>query len=121
MELLVDQTETVLELLQSLGFTINWEKSSLTPAQEVEFLGVLWDLKRGTLSVPQDKRDLIVARCTGFMTETVATRRQLEGLVGLLNFAAPYIQQGRLRLLPIIAWMNLKTLSERRDTPVRLS
>ena len=120
-ELLRSQTKTVLDLLQSLGFTINWEKSSLTPAQEVEFLGVLWDLKMGTLSVPQDKKVQIAARCTELTSMSVATRRQLEGLVGLLNFAAPYIQQGRMRLLPIIAWMNLKTLSERRDTPVNLS
>ena len=32
--------DTVLFLLQSLGFTINLEKSVLQPTQEVEFLGV---------------------------------------------------------------------------------
>ena len=37
--LLSDSAKTTLELLQCLGFTINWEKSSLIPAQEVGFLG----------------------------------------------------------------------------------
>ena len=119
--LLSDSTKTTLKLLQSLGFAINWEKSSLTPAQEVEFLGVSWDLKNGTLSVPQEKRNVIVARCHAILNETTATRRSLESLAGLLNFAATYIQLGRLHLLPIIAWMNLSTLCSNRDTPVLLT
>ena len=38
--LLLDSAKTMLELLQCLGFTINWEKSSLIPGQEGDFLGV---------------------------------------------------------------------------------
>ena len=119
--LLSDSTKTTLKLLQSLGFTINWEKSSLTPAQEVEFLGVSWDLKNGTLSVPQEKKNQIVARCHAVLSENTTTRRSLESLAGLLNFAASYVQLGRLHLLPIIAWMNLSTLCSNRDTPVPLT
>ncbi|MCP4143312.1 MAG: hypothetical protein GY755_23990, partial [Chloroflexi bacterium] len=119
--LLSDSTKTTLKLLQNLGFAINWEKSSLTPAQEVEFLGVSWDLKNGTLSVPQEKKNQIVARCHAVLHENYATRRTLESLAGLLNFAASYIQLGRLHLLPIIAWMNLSTLCSSRDTPVPLT
>ena len=32
--------DTVIFLLQHLGFAINWKKSVLTPVQEIEFLGL---------------------------------------------------------------------------------
>ena len=118
---LTESANTALKLLQSLGFAINWEKSSLTPSQVVEFLGVSWDLRNCTLAVPQEKRNLIVARCHTILKATVASRRTLESLVGLLNFAATYVQLGRLHLLPLICWMNLRTLCSSRDSPVPLT
>ena len=41
-EELTDAANAALDLLQKLGFTINWEKSALEPARVVEFLGVTW-------------------------------------------------------------------------------
>lgn len=46
------------------------------------------------------------------------TRRQLESLIGQLNFAAPYLPLGRLKLLPLITWMNTHTLTTTRDLQV---
>ena len=45
--LLSESAKTTLVLRQSLDFAINWENSSLNPAQHVEFLGVSWDPKNG--------------------------------------------------------------------------
>ena len=41
--LVLQALETVLQLCQELGVVVNWEKSSLTPAQRVVYLGVLLD------------------------------------------------------------------------------
>ena len=39
MTLLRTQTQEVIHLLQLLGFIVNWEKSHLTPSQELTYLG----------------------------------------------------------------------------------
>ena len=113
-------TEVTLSLLQSLGFRVNWEKSNLLPAQVVEFLGVSWDLRDCSLSVPQDKRVAIIARCREMSQRVSATRRELESLTGLINFAATYVVLGRLHLLPIMMWVNLHTQPCSRDESVHL-
>ena len=87
----------------------------------MEFLGVSWVLKNGTLSVPQEKKNQIVARRHAVLHEFNAARRTLESLARLLNFTASLVQLGRLLLLPIIAWMILSTLYSNRDTPVPLT
>ena len=80
-----------LELLQKLGFLINWEKSSLFPLQKLEYLGVMLDLQNITLSLPQDKVEKIVEKSLVCYNKSLMSRRNLEQLVGLLNFAAAYI------------------------------
>ena len=112
--------EAALDLLQKLGFSINWEKSNLVPSQNVEFLGVDWDLKDRTLSVPLEKRQEIVRRCTMALNRDCMTRREMECLVGKMNFASAYIQLGRMHLLPLLAWMNLRSSAFSRDRPVQL-
>ena len=119
-KLLLQITEVVLEKLRNLGFRINWEKSNLVPSQSIEFLGVSWDLHRSLLSVPPDKVNSISLRCQEMSVRGVATRRELESLTGLLNFAASYIVLGRLHLLPVLMWLNLHTHTGLRDTPVLL-
>jgi hypothetical protein len=37
------------------GFIINWERSSLVPATNFLFLGMLWDSVEGVLTLPEDK------------------------------------------------------------------
>ena len=46
----------VLTFLQNLGFLINWKQSRLTPQTTFQWLGLKWDLKKQTLSIPSDKR-----------------------------------------------------------------
>ena len=53
-ELVVAQ-ETLIFLLQHLGFVINQKKSLLTPVQEIEFLGMEINSVSMTLTLPQEK------------------------------------------------------------------
>ena len=48
------------------------------------------------------------------------SRRYLESLVGLLNFASSLVPLGHLRLRPIISWINSHTSPNTRDRPVSL-
>jgi hypothetical protein len=47
--------QQALSILIKVGFIVNWEKSSLIPSTNFMFLGMLWDLVEGTLSLPQPK------------------------------------------------------------------
>ena len=46
-------TQLTLDLLQWLGFTINWEKSMLVPTQSMTFLGLSIDSQTTLLSLPE--------------------------------------------------------------------
>ena len=48
------------------------------------------------------------------------TRRELEALVGILNFTATFIPLGRLHLLQQICWMKAYTSTGSRDSLVPL-
>ena len=59
--LIASQRETILEDLQNLGWTLNPEKSSLTPSHSKEFLGVeiVADTEQPYLKLPKKKRNAI--------------------------------------------------------------
>ena len=55
MEEALQVRDSVLYLLQKLGFTINWEKSVLQPTQEVEFLGMNVNSSTMAVWLPKEK------------------------------------------------------------------
>ena len=59
----VKNTQLVVSLLQSLGFSINHNKSLLIPTQAITFLGFQIDSTRMMLSLPAEKTDKIVDCC----------------------------------------------------------
>ena len=111
-------TTWTIKLMQWLGLKINFEKSQLTPLQEIEHLGVLLDLRRLTLALPLDKVERLLLVCQISVNNLFISRRELESLVGLLNFAHPLIALGRLHLTRVITWMNSHTSPVTRDLPV---
>ena len=114
----IDHTRIVIEVLQSYGFNINWEKSSPEPLRVLDYLGVTLDLVNQTFSLPKEKVDRILAYCAMGRKAQFLSRRDLEKLVGYLNFAAQYLKLGRLFLKPIQAWMEKNTSVWSRDQRV---
>ena len=110
----------VLELFRSLGFTINEKKSFITPSQQVEYLGVLFQLDSQRLALPQEKVHKVATLCREMSQRSHASRRQLETLLGLLSFASSLVPLGRLRLRPLLCWMNDHTSPATRDLSVTL-
>ena len=51
----VRHAEITVLVLQALGYGVNFNKSSLTPSQSIEHLGLVWDSAGMTVSIPQDK------------------------------------------------------------------
>jgi hypothetical protein len=49
----------ILQFLQQLGWSINWEKSNLTPSQRFVFLGVQWDTTSMQLTIENKRNDVL--------------------------------------------------------------
>ena len=113
-------TKWTMEVLQWLGFEVNLEKSSLIPLQKIEYLGIMLDLQALSLSLPQEKVAKILEMCQEGQSMSWLTRRNLECLIGFLNFATKALPLGRLYLNPLIMWMNSNTSDHCRDSPVPL-
>ena len=71
-------------LFKSLGFTINEEKSSPEPKQEISFLGYLLNSKSMSVSLTESKADNIVKCCTSVLSAQSVKIREVAKLVGLM-------------------------------------
>ena len=81
-------TRIVLLTLERRGFIVNYRKSRLVPAQNFVWLGVNWDTLSGTLSMPESKVTSLTRDLSSFTRKPLISRRQLEQMLGRLQFAA---------------------------------
>lgn len=95
-----DCNKTVV-LLTSLGFTINMEKSILSPTQECRFLGFNFNTTNMRMSLPLDKKEKIVSLCNQFLYQISCSIRNLAAFIGVLVAACPATQYG---------WAHVKAL-----------
>ena len=88
--------EVLLFLLEALGFIVNWGKSYLDPAQELEFLGLLVDSQTLQLRLPGEKIKQIRKEATT-LSERVNFSTSTSWFPGKLNaesqaiLVAPYV------------------------------
>ena len=97
--------EELIKLLGELGFQINWDKA-VGPSQRLTFLGIEIDTVRRQLTLPERK----LCELRLLLSETTAkrsiTERDLQSLVGKLNFAARVVFGGSTFLLRMIDTVN---------------
>ena len=117
---LLEMTSVVLALFQKLGISVNLPKSNFQPSQKVEYLGVLFHLDSLQLSLPEAKVLSISSLSRDMAHSSHRSRRQMESLLGLLNWASYLVPLGRLRLLPLLKWMNLFSSPASRDLLIPL-
>ena len=72
------------------------EGKSIMPSHIVEFLGVLFDLLRMIILLPDEKVSELRKLLRAWTVCQVATQRQLQSIAGKLQFATTYIKQGRI-------------------------
>ena len=97
--------DCLIELLQNLGFDINWRKVVL-PTQCLTFLGVLIDTVSKCLPLPQKKLVDLQLFLQDFLHRCRASKRQLRSLAGKLNWASRVVYGGRTFLRHILDAMN---------------
>ena len=89
-------TYLLVTLLQSLGFIVNFKKSSLIPSQVITFLGFKIDSTSMMLSLPGEKVNKILDCCHCLLAPQKITLRNLASLIGLLESSRPAIWRAPL-------------------------
>ena len=84
-DLVLHQAASALNLLESLGFIVNYEKSHLVPTQEIEFLGLLVNSKNLTLILPGEKLRKLRKRCKQLLEIPDLSIRELSKFLVLLT------------------------------------
>ena len=90
--------DTLLFLLQHLGFVINQTKSQLTPVQKIEFLGMEINSLDMTLNLPQQKVNSLIKQCQVVTENPRITVWRLSSLIGTLSSTAQAVLPAQLQL-----------------------
>ena len=99
-------TQTVVDLTQSLGWIINQEKSELKPTQVFSFVGCEYHLDSALVKPTQERwlklQDLILQLKSKHVQkwQHVLTARCLMSLIGLLASTEKMVPEGRLHMRP---------------------
>ena len=84
-DILIQDRDSIIWLLQHLWFIINWEKSSLSPSQRVEYLGLIIDSETMTLTLPEKKVQDLQTECRLILNRQTVSIRALSKLIGKLS------------------------------------
>ena len=94
----------LLQLVVFLGFMPNYDKSSLIPSRQFDFLGGSYDLQAEIVKPTTKRVEKIMKATDSFIETPEKTVRQFMSLIGLLNATATVNQVsklGRMHLRPI--------------------
>ena len=89
-------TAMAVSLLESLGFTVNLEKSCLIPTQIITFLGFVINSTVEALSLPQEKVVKVTSLCLKAKVTRTMPARQIASVLGTLEPCRPAIWQAPL-------------------------
>ena len=101
-EVLRHNTCLVVNLLAQLGFTINHEKSQLTPSQSLTYLGVTWNGTHYTVSPSCRNLQRASSEALAVLRLTRLSKKRYQKLLGTLNFVAPFIKEGKFHFRQVI-------------------
>ena len=96
--------ELLLNTVQQLGFSVNWQKVE-KPSQKMTFLGVDINSVKECLSLPMDKLNKLKTELNCWKLKCKATKKDLQRLIGKLNWAARVVRGGRTFLRRLIDLM----------------
>lgn len=90
------QAAEAVKHLENLGWQINYQKSVLTPTQDLEYLGIRWQTAKNATSLPKLRRENLNNTLDQWLQKSHISLRGLQSLLGQLNFASFVIPRGRL-------------------------
>lgn len=109
---------TAVPLCSRLGLPVALEKVE-GPSHLIVFLGIKIDSVAMSLSLPEDKLQVLKSSLAWWVTRKSATKHQLQELLGHLNHAASVIRPGRIFLRSLKEGLRLPSQSSRLDAQAR--
>ena len=94
-------------LVRTLGFTVNLQKSELTPQQRFDFIGYQFLLDQGLVKPTDDRWNKVENSFTRISKKSVINARTLMSIIGLLASTEKTVKLGRIHMRPF-QW-HLKT------------
>lgn len=82
---LQNQVSETVNILRSLGWHINLEKSVLVPTIELEYIGLVWNTRNSVMALPQKKVLKVKAKLSYILERGCCTLRETQSR--LLNIA----------------------------------
>ena len=79
--------DTLIFLLQSLGFLLNIDNFVLQAFQKIEFVGVVVCPTDMTLSLSQEKIMSLIEQCQLFLSEDLVSVREIAQVIGKFNYS----------------------------------
>jgi hypothetical protein len=83
--------KTTLNILESLGFLINWEKSTVIPSKCIEYLGMIVDSDRLSFSLPSAKVRDVMDMCSKTLADGEVPLRTVASILWNFTWAIPTI------------------------------
>ena len=105
--------------LQDMGFRLNLAKSHPYPSPSAVWLGVHWLPQTGHWHLPVEGQEAIRRTALALLRAPLVTRRQIERLVGVVNFACQ-VHRFLLPFLQPLAKGGTIARAADRDTPAPL-
>ena len=111
-----------IQLLQSLGSTMNWKKSMLDPSRTLDFLGLHFKLEGTLISPPDSFLDYLTSVLSHLSTSTDMPARNISSITSRISHFAPFIHHGRLHLRFLQFWIKRHWAQHRQswDTEIQL-
>jgi hypothetical protein len=102
--------EVFHETCQHLGVPIAHEKTE-GPVTEIVFLGLQINTQKQTVTIPMDKLEEMVQKIKTMLKQKKVTLKQIQSMIGSLNFAYRAVAPGRAFLRRLIGCtISLKAL-----------
>ena len=118
----LEHTKHILQLLQSLGWTINWVKSMLQPSRILDFLGSHFNLERALISPLDSFLPILTNVLSRLSPTTVMPARKISSIISRMSHFAPFIYNSRLHLWFLQFWFKAQWSQHQQswDTPIPL-
>ncbi len=119
---IIQARDTMIFMLESLGFVINRGKSILEPSQEMEFLGIVVNSVNMTLSIPVRKAQLLMDLCAQAEADPTMTALELSRIIGKLTATMPAVSHAQIHVRFLQRVLRLSLQKNRSyETRVKLS
>ena len=118
---LMEHTAITVSVLEALGYLINYTKSSLSPQQEITFLGFIIQSVPLELKLPPDKLGTIRKEANQMMKQDLVSARSLAQLIGKMSAALLAVRPAPLHYRSLQALKNRAIKRRSYKAMIRLS